>query len=332
MQSSISQVFTRYCDAHRGVKKAQTLNHTGTAIALLEQFLSETGRSLRMTEFTATDAEAWRSWMVLAEKWEASTINSYLRSTAPVCRWASRGRNRVIEENPFQDILYLPEEHEVMEFTNDEIRAMLDKASPYWRAFIVLAVGSGLTRGELLNLGWRDVVCDEGLVWVRRKSYDPKPGGTLKWVPKKRGGAERRPVQLALSAEAEAVLEPLEFGRAGYNPYIFIPDKRYVDLRVQGLRVMPDCPVSSINRQFDALLRRAKVPKTVRGTRRYIHTFRATYITKLTRLIGKVPGHDFGPQDVQAAARHSTWKTTSKYAALNTAALAAIKGRSITGD
>lgn len=331
MSSSISQVFTRYCDAHRGVKKAQTLDHTGTAIALLKQFLSETGRSSRMIDFTVQDAEAWRSWMVQAEEWEASTINSYLRSTAPVFRWASRGRNRMIEENAFQDIRYLPEQHEVMEFTKMEIQAMLEVAKLYWPALIVLGVGSGLARGELLNLTWRDLVCDEGLVWIRRKSYDPEPGGTLEWVPKRRG-TECRPVQLPLSAEAEAALEPLEFGRSGHNPYIFIPDARYADLRAKGLRVMPNCPVSNINRQFDALLRKAKVPKTVRGTRRYIHTLRATYITKLTRLIGKVPGQDFGPQDVQAAARHSTWKTTSKYAALNTAALAAIKGRSIVDD
>lgn len=339
MGSTIDEVYLRYRYACSGLKKQQTLDHTRTAIRLLEDFLSETGRSSRMMDFTVQDAEAWRAWMVRADRWLASTINSYLRSAAPVFRWASRGRNRAIEENPFQSIEYLTEEHEVMEFTRDEIQAMLEKANVLWQGLIILAAVSGLTRSEGQNSTWRDIVYGThpvtgepiSRIWVRKKEYDPEFGGTWEWIPKRRG-KERRPVLLPLSPKMRPILDQLQFARHGDNPYIFVPFERYCDLRAKGTLSEDErnCPLTNFNRNFDELLEAADVPKIVRGNRRYFHHLRCTAVTSWTRLIGKVP--DFAPQDVQALARHSSLKTTMRYMALNPAAAAAVEGHSILDE
>lgn len=324
MSSTIRDAYTEYCSACAGIKKQQTLAHTGTAIALLERCLAETGRSAWMQEFTVQDAEAWRSWMVQAGKWSVSTINSYLRSTAPLFRWASRGPNRAVDHNPFAGIDYLEEEHEVMEYEADEIRAILAVADTVWQGMIILAVVSAMERGAILNLTWRDIDREKNRVTVQKKPYDPEMGGTWEWTPKRRG-KERRPVTLPMSPKMDSVLGQLEFGRHLANPYIFVPFERYCDLRAKGELTETDrnCPVSRFNAHFDRLLDDADVPKRVRGNRRYFHTLRATGITAWSR----IPG--LAPQDVQALARHSSLKTTIRYMALNPAAASIAEQHSI---
>jgi integrase len=315
MSSSIREAYNVYCRAHTGVKTQLTLNHTGTAITILEQFLSETGRSTRMCDFSVQDAEAWRGWMIGLGRHQNSTINSYLRSTAPFFRWASRGPNRAIEVNPFAGIKPLDEEHEVMEYTRNEIQAMIDVADTRWQGMIILAVSSSMERGAILNLTWRDVVRAENRVWVRKKKQDDAYGGTWEWAPKRRG-KERRAVQLPMSPKMDAVLGQLESDKHLSNPYIFVPFERYWDLRQQGelSEAQRNCPITSFNVTFDKLLKAAGVPKVVRGNRRKFHTLRATGITAWSR----IPG--LAPQDVQALARHSDLKTTTRYMAINPAA------------
>ncbi len=59
-------------------------------------------------------------------------------------------------------------EKEIRVLSPEEVGKLLDACpSLRWRAFIALAVTTGMRRGELLALRWEDVDLEAGTVWVR---------------------------------------------------------------------------------------------------------------------------------------------------------------------
>jgi integrase len=56
-----------------------------------------------------------------------------------------------------------------------QIKRFLDVCSPRWRPFFVIALDTGLRRGELIGLQWEDIDLLERIIHVRRSigSYDP---------------------------------------------------------------------------------------------------------------------------------------------------------------
>ena len=51
-----------------------------------------------------------------------------------------------------------------------ELKMLLDKAPPRWRAFIVTAVFTGMRASELRGLRWTDVDFDRGVIQVRQRA------------------------------------------------------------------------------------------------------------------------------------------------------------------
>lgn len=72
-------------------------------------------------------------------------------------------------------------------YTEEEAQAFLESledAPPKYRAFCVLAIYSGLRRGELLGLQWKDLDFDNCVLSVRRTSQYTKEKGYYLAPPK----------------------------------------------------------------------------------------------------------------------------------------------------
>ena len=76
-----------------------------------------------------------------------------------------------VHENPFARVrMPKTQSRPKRVFTAEELAAMLEVASDTWlRAFVALAVTSGLRKSELLNLLWQDIDFDRGTVRVAAK-------------------------------------------------------------------------------------------------------------------------------------------------------------------
>ncbi len=84
-------------------------------------------------------------------------------------------------------------------FSFEEAELVLDKAEPEWRPMLLVAMRTGLRRGELLALRWEDVDLTHGRIVVNRSVWKGQEG-----TPK--GGRSR---EVPLSSEAKEALRSL---------------------------------------------------------------------------------------------------------------------------
>ena len=93
-----------------------------------------------------------------------ATANKNLRTVKSAFnRAVDRGQ---LEENPASQIKQVREpEREIRVLSEGEVQRLLDAApSIRWKALISLGVTTGIPRGEILALRWKDVDLEEGTV------------------------------------------------------------------------------------------------------------------------------------------------------------------------
>ncbi len=179
--------------------------------------------------------------------------------------------------------------------TVKEYRRLLE-ASPrlWWQVLISVAYGSGLRRGEMLNLTWADVDFEKQRIHVQAKSPSPS---LLEWEPKDH---ENRVVPV--SAEAIQLLANMQAESNEGFPYVFISVTRLKQIR-QRQRAGRWNPrsdvVNNLGRDFGTLLRRAGVEPCT------LHDLRRSAITNWAQHLPI--------QVVQQLAGHSDISTTRKY-------------------
>lgn len=96
------------------------------------------------------------------------TIKNYLSYVSSVFQYAAR--MGMLKQNPCRNVV-LPKpdaaEREVMTLEQAQVFVdSLDAAPLQWKAFCVLAIYSGLRRGELLGLEWPDIDFDNPLILI----------------------------------------------------------------------------------------------------------------------------------------------------------------------
>ena len=166
-----------------------------------------------------------------------------------------------------------PRREEIRPLDPEQVRALFDaaaEAGDRLEALYVMAVTTGMRRGELLGLKWTDVGLDAGMLQVRRTLSEPK-GGYIFEAPKSGKGRNVRLTQKATSALREH-------------------RKRQLEERMQKAGLWSDhglvfpstigTPTSGGNlvRAFKAALQRAGLPKSTR-----FHDLRHTCATLLLR-------------------------------------------------
>ncbi|MDB2613613.1 site-specific integrase [Chlamydiales bacterium] len=173
-----------------------------------------------------------------------ATVNRYLASLSvvftygfKVCRWLS--------ENPMHQVCKLKESRGRTRFLSlDEFESLMisceKSRNPYLKTIVVLALSTGMRRGEILGLDWEDIDFEQALVYIK----DPKNG---------------RPRYACLELEALGPLHDLFLGRNPSIPFVFPSKKRFGKI--------------CIRKAFDEALKRA----VIKGFR--FHDLRHTFAT-----------------------------------------------------
>jgi len=262
----------------------------------LKLFENYIGDLVVLDRIQPRDAEAFIADR-LACGLSTATVNKYIRTLRAIFNLAIEPRGYLQEgQNPFARIRQRKRAEKPIAYVSvEEYRAIM-KASEklWWKAFISLAYGSGLRRGEILNLTWADVDFANQLIRITTK----KAGvGILEWEPKDH---ENRVV--LMSDETAQLLADMQVQSKEGHAYIFISPKRLV-------RIIQNQETSKANftsqianniiRDFDVICRRAGVKKCT------LHDLRRLAITNWAQ---KLP-----IQVVQQFAGHSDVSTTRKY-------------------
>ncbi len=110
------------------------------------------------------------------------TLNNYAVAISGLFRWAmERGH---IQDNPARRIRWRPQgPGRETYLTAREARALVRAASPEFRPLLVCALSTGMRRGELLTLRWREVDLEAGTVAVAAEEAKNHRRRTIPMTP-----------------------------------------------------------------------------------------------------------------------------------------------------
>jgi len=224
----------------------------------LKKWILPRWRSYRLGGCESRGLEAWLKGLPLARGTKAKMRNimSALFSHAIRWEWAEKNPIRSVRQSAKR--LRTPDV-----LTPEEIIALLGKLPEPLRTAVELDAFTGLRRGELIGLQWRDVDFENLLVHVRRSVVMRVEG-----VPKTEASAKDLPIDAAL---AESLLE-LKFK----SPYQQPTDWVFASPEMKGKQ--PFWPDTMWRRYGKPAVKAAEITKRVA-----FHTFRHTYTTLLTQ-------------------------------------------------
>lgn len=168
-------------------------------------------------------------------------------------RWGLVGRNVADAVDPPR-----PEQYRGGVWTPEEAGRFLRRAQedePRWYVAFVLAIMTGMRKGEILALRWRDIDFDHGIARVNQTAY-PAPGGGV-YFQEPKTDRSRRAVALspetvqALLGHRDMQKKDREFYGGEYQ------DHDLIVCRDDG-RPMP---ARSLDHIFERLVKRAGVPR-----------------------------------------------------------------------
>lgn len=115
-------------------------------------------------------------------KRKPKTVNNILILLKTMLKYAKRWG--YIKENPAIDIENLPIQHQEMDYlTPEEIKKVLDCSPEPLRTIILIAVLTGIRRGELLSLQWGDIDWNNNNIFIKRSIF---------WFTRKESNSEIR--------------------------------------------------------------------------------------------------------------------------------------------
>lgn len=211
-----------------------------------------------------------------------------------------------LDDNPLRRIA-MPRapKRKVQIYTSDEseriVRAARECKSEdavSWDTLIVVALTTGMRRGELLNTVWADIDFEAKTIEVSPKKDTEQ---TWQWQVKDN---ERR--TLPLTDEAIAMLAELQSQYPENYPYVFVPPCRYdviQELRSKGKWQFTDSRLKVVNnfgRDFKRILSRAGVREG------QFHDFRRTALSNWL-------ANDMSESDVMRLAGHASFNTTHQF-------------------
>jgi integrase len=197
---------------------------------------------------------------------------------------------------------------EVQILTADQVDAVLTrtKASPL-HSIIVVALGTGARRGEIMALRWRDIDLEAGRARVERSLEQTKAGLRFK-APKTKYGRRNVALPSSVVAELRSVWKAQQELRLAMGMGKASPDDLVFSTPEGGPR-KPD----GVSRDWRQLVASKKLPKVTFHALRHTHVSqliaKGTDIMTISRRIGHsspvvtlgVYGHLFDNSDSQAA-------------------------------
>ncbi|MBI3800184.1 MAG: site-specific integrase, partial [Deltaproteobacteria bacterium] len=123
----------------------------------------------RADSISPTQIEAFRDR--LAEDLSAATVNLHLKLLRAIFMRAVRTQS--VATNPVSRVRFCKENNKRLRWLKDDEESALFDALPNWlKPLVAVALNTGMRKGELLNLRWRDVDFTSGTITIR----DPKSG------------------------------------------------------------------------------------------------------------------------------------------------------------
>lgn len=257
------------------------------------------GEDIRMSAIGRVQIARIKTYLADEKKVSAATIAKTLRMLkASFYRAVKDG---LIHENPFAGVkLPRTQSRAKRIFSPDETAAMRAASNAlWWEACIGLAETSGLRKGELLNLQWRDVDFEAKTVRIAAKRAGVakvKGAGevpVLAWSAK---SYEARTVPLPDATVS--MLARLQAASDG-SPYLFLSVERLktiaAELEAKGGKLGANYElINNFHRRFDEIQLAAKAllaearkvePDSLAWYRGTFHDFRRTYGTRLARVV-----------------------------------------------
>ncbi len=290
---TLAKFIQEHLHVMRGQVAYATLTDQKRALRFFEKFI---GGSVRLHEIQPRHSEAFIAER-LASGLAIGTVNKDIRTLRRIFNLAIDPRGYLEDgQNPFARIRQRKKAAKNLRYVSvKEYRGLLT-ASPrlWWQALISVAYGSGLRRGEILNLTWPDIDFERQRIRVQAKSPSRR---LVEWEPKDH---ENRVVPL--SEEATQLLANIQAESEEGFPYVFISPKRFkrIKQREQAGRWNARSEVvNNVGRDFTVVRCRARIePCTLHDLRR----------SALTNWAQHLP-----IQVVQQLAGHSDISTTRKY-------------------
>ena len=211
-----------------------------------------------------------------------------------------------LEENPLQHI-EMPKcpKRKVEVYTADECGRILKAARDYqaetsvrWELLTILALSTGMRRGELLNTIWVDIDFDAKTIEVSPKK---DTNTTWEWHIK---DTDRR--KLPLTEKLIVMLANHQSQQPEGSPYVFVPRSRYdhiQKLRRKGKWTLCDVRLKVVNnftRDFRKILRRAGIK------RGQFHDLRKTALSDWF-------ANGMSENNVMTLAGHASFATTHEF-------------------
>jgi len=166
-----------------------------------------------------------------------------------------------------------------------------------WDLMILLALYTGMRRGELLNLTWPEIDFEHRVIHIK-----PQKNSEYTWEWQAKDSETRK---LPLTEGLVRLLVKHQMKQPERCPYIFVPESRY--RHIQELRQENKwkikygrCPLNNFTRQLTAIRREAGIDK---GT---FHDLRRTCFKNLLE-------NGLGEYDHMNLAGHSTFETTHRF-------------------
>jgi integrase len=273
----------------------------------MEDFIRVVG-DIDYLRVSLSDAEQYRQRCLNRGNTPATVAK---KLTEIKCVFNAAVERNQLEENPLRHIK-MPKcsQNEINIYTDDECERILkaardlterssDQRRLRWDLLIVVALSTGLRRGELLNCTWQDVDFEQQTVRVSPKANAAE---TWEWLIK---DTDRR--MLPLTDELAQFLADHQARQPEGHPYVFVPPLRYDyiqnQLRAKGKWTYSDSRLKVVNNfcpDFRRILRTAGVET---GT---FHDLRRTAICNWFK-------EGMREYDVMKLAGHADFKTTHKY-------------------
>ena len=135
--------------------------------------------TIPIEKITSYDIKSWRKWRkehvtVKGTKIAKATLNRELAFLKTVFNLAVEWE--WLRENPAAKIKKLKGEKQRMRFLDrEEVSRLIDCSVPFLKPIIIMAVSTGMRRGEIFNLKWKDIDFVHGFIRVEKsKNYESR--------------------------------------------------------------------------------------------------------------------------------------------------------------
>ena len=165
------------------------------------------------------------------EKVQPATVNRELACLRHMFNLSKKWK--IVNENPVNEVKFLQERKIEMRILNrEEAGRLIDGAVDYLKPIIIIALNTGMRRGEVLGLHWNDIDFDKHYIFIKQTK-----SGVMRKVPMNSlvaealRGIERRDSFVFFNTKTNKYLYRIDRSFKTACRKAGIPDLRFHDLR-----------------------------------------------------------------------------------------------------